>query len=100
MNIQNIQSPPDYINNFVRNNHEQLLKIYEEGLEENNIGILKMICSESQNKMDVQFSDEDDIINNILQKDSWENLKNTIPENKKLFIVQDLDINSFFLLYI
>ena len=100
MNVQNIQSPPDYINNFIRNNNEQLLKIYKEGLELNNFGILKMICSESHNKMDVQFSDEDDIVNNILSKDSWENLKNTIPENKKLFIVQDQDINSIFLLYI
>ena len=100
MNIQNISSLPPYIGKFVNNNKDQLLKIYEEGMKDETIGILKMVCSQVDNKMDVQFSNENDIITNILQKESWGELKNTIPENKKLFIINDLDKKAIFLLYI
>ena len=101
MNIQNISTLPPYIGDFVNTNRDQLLMIYEEGMKDNEtIGILKMVCSQADNKMDVQFSDENDIINNVLQKESWEGLKNTIKDDKKLFIINDLDKNSIFLLYI
>ena len=33
-----------------------------------------------------------------IQKDSWDDLKNSIEKNKKLFIVHDLDLNSMFLI--
>ena len=35
----------------------------------------------------------------MLQKESWEQLKNTIIE-KRLFLVNDLDKNSIFLIYV
>lgn len=102
MNIQDVSQPPRYISTFINNNREKLLNIYEEGISktENGVGILKMVCSEGKNKMDVQFSDEADIINNILQKESWEQVKNSIPEDKKLFIINDEDNDNIFILYI
>jgi hypothetical protein len=36
----------------------------------------------------------------ILEKESVMNLKNNIQENKKLFFIQDLDINSVFLIQV
>ena len=99
MNIQNINSMPDYINQFIKTNSDQLQKIYEEGMENNSFGILCFQCSEKENKMDVQFMN-DTMMCEIIEKDSYMNLKNNIPENKKLFFVQDLDINSVFLIYI
>ena len=49
--------------------------------------------------MDVQFMN-DDMMLEMIQKDSWEQLKKSIPESKKLFFVKDIDLNSVFLIYI
>ena len=48
--------------------------------------------------MDVFFMNEEQILLN-LQKESWENLKNSLND-KKLFMVNDLDKNSIFLIYV
>jgi len=101
MNVQNIDSAPDYIHKFIHMNMEQLCKIYDEGMNNNpelDKGVLVFQCSENDNKMDVQFMN-DEMLEEILQKESVINLKDNIPENKKLFLVQDSDINSIFLIY-
>jgi len=45
------------------------------------------------------FLNKESIIQ-MLTADSWENLKLSIPEDKKLFFVKDEGLNSVFLLYI
>ena len=100
--IQQVESSPDYINKFIHLNMEQLCKIYDEGMYNNSDlknGILFFKCSEKENTMDVQFMN-DEMMCNIIQKESLINLKNNIPENKKLFIIQATDINSIFLIHI
>jgi hypothetical protein len=100
--IQNVDSAPDYIMKFIHGNMEQLCKIYDEGLSNNptlDKGIMMFQCSEENNKMDVQFAN-DEMMCEILEKESVMNLKNNIQENKKLFFIQDLDINSVFLIQI
>ena len=100
--IQHVESAPDYIHKFIHSNMEQLCKIYDEGMYTNSDlekGILCFQCSQENNKMDVQFMN-DEMMCEIIQKESFMNLKNNIPEGKKLFIVQDIDINSIFLIYI
>ena len=100
MSIQTINSAPEYINIFIKNNLEKLNEIYDEGI--NNYkdgGVLFFQCSEENNIMDVQFKNNEMMLE-ILEKDSWENLKLSIQENKKLFIVNDMDKNSIFLIYI
>ena len=99
MNIQNIKSAPEYITKFIHGNLEQLSKIYEEGLSSNDRGILGCKCSEKDNRIDVQFMNEGLIIE-MITKESWDPLKKTIPENKKLMLIQDLDLESIFLIYI
>ena len=99
MNIQNINSAPEYINKFIQGNLEQLNNIYDEGMKSNDFGVLGFQCSEKENKMDVQFMN-DDMMLEMIQKDSWEQLKKSIPESKKLFFVKDIDLNSVFLIYI
>ena len=78
---------------------EQLSKIYDEGLITNPEGILGCKCSEKDNRMDVQFMN-DEMMCEILEKESVMNLKNNIQENKKLFFIQDIDLNSVFLIQI
>jgi len=100
--IQNVDSAPDYIMKFIHNNMEQLCKIYDEGMYNNSEldkGIMMFQCSEKENKMDVQFHN-DEMMCEILEKESVMNLKNNIEENKKLFFIKDLDLNSVFLIQV
>ena len=62
-------------------------------------GILCFQCSEKENKMDVQFMNDEMMIE-IIQKDSLTDLKKNIPADKKLFFVMDQDINSVFFLFL
>jgi len=98
-NIQNISSAPDYINQFIHTNTEDLMSIYEEGIQNFKSGCLGFQCSKETNKMDVQFMN-DTAMCELLQEESWLNLKNNIPENKKLFFIMDQDQNSVFLIYV
>ena len=98
--IQNVSSCPDYIDDFIKNNIHKLLEIYNEGYESNDKeGCLGFYCDKETNKMDVMFLNKS-TITSMMTPDSWENLKLSIPENKKLFLVKDLGINSIFILYV
>ena len=99
MSIQHINSAPDYITKVISGTMEQLGKIYKEGLEQNQNGILACKCSEKDNRMDVQFMNEQMILD-MITKESWEPLKSSIPEDKKLMFIQDIDLNSIFLIYV
>lgn len=97
--IQNVQSAPSYISDFIQANMETLMDIYEEGMATFNTGCMVFVCSKETNKMDVQFMG-DEMMHTIIQKENWEQLKQTIPDNKKLFFIRDEDLNSIFLIYI
>ena len=100
--IQNIDSLPDYIMKFIHNNMEQLCKIYDEGMYNNpnlDKGIMVFQCSEKENKIDVQFMN-DEMMCEILEKESVMNLKNNIQKDKKLFFIRDLDLNAVFLIQV
>jgi hypothetical protein len=98
--IQQVNSCPDYINQFIQTNKEQLLNIYVEGYEANDKeGCLGFVCNQETNKMDVMFLNKENITT-MLTADSWENLKLSIPEGKKLFLVKDEGLGAIFLLYI
>ena len=98
MNVQNISSAPEYISKFINQNFTKLIEIYDEGITNFGCGVLSFKCSEKDNKMDVFFMNEEQMLSN-LQKESWENLKNSLND-KKLFMVNDLDKNSIFLIYV
>ena len=81
---------------------EQLFKIYDEVMKLNSElekGILFFLCSEKENKMDVQFMN-DEMMCEIIEKDSLMQLKTTIEKNKKLLFIRDMDLNSVFLIQI
>tara|TARA_Y100000817_G_scaffold248211_1_gene200392 strand:+ start:1397 stop:1711 length:315 start_codon:yes stop_codon:yes gene_type:complete len=100
--IQQINSCPDYISKFIQLNMEQLCKIYDEGMNLNpglDKGILCFLCSEKENKMNVQFMNNE-MMCEIIEKDSLMQLKTTIEKNKKLLFIRDMDLNSVFLIQI
>ena len=92
-----ISSAPEYISKFINHNFTKLIEIYDEGINEFNTGVLSFKCSEKENKMDVFFMNEEKILIN-LQKESWDNLNKST--DKKIFMVNDLDKNSIFLIYV
>ena len=96
--IQHASTTPSYIDTFIKQNMEQLVHIHDEGINENGSGCLGFKCSEKENKMDVFFMNEE-VILRMIQKNSWEDLKNNIG-NRKLFFINDLDMNAIFLVYI
>ena len=77
-------------------NMEQLQKIYGERSQSK--GILAFQCSEKENKMDVQFMNEQ-MICEMITKESWDNLQAS-KGDKQLFFVKDNDLNSIFLITI
>ena len=96
MSITNVKSTPPYIESFLQANSNKLFEIYDQGMKEhNNVGCLGLKCSEKENKMDVFFMNEE-MICQMLQKDSWENLKRV--NNKYLrFMVINLYLKAIFL---
>ena len=97
--IQNVSSAPEYITTFIRGNLEKLQEIYEEGIQNFGSGCLGFRCTLETNGMDVGFLN-DEMMCQMMEKDSWFALKAGIPESKKLFFVQDMDRDSIFLIYI
>ena len=95
--IQNIESTPPYIGSFLKTNMKQLSDIHDENIKEQGIGCLGFKCSQKENKMDVFFMNEEMMLKQ-LQKESWEQLKQTI-DGKRLFLVNDLDIHPIFVVY-
>ena len=97
MNVQNVSSAPSYISNFINHNFTKLIEIYDEGKTNEGSGVLSFKCSQKDNKMDVFYLNEINILTQIT-KVTWENLKEST--DKKIFMVNDLDTNSVFLIYI
>ena len=97
--IHQTSSAPDYIMNFINKNIIKLEEIYNNGIKEYKNGMLGFKCSQKDNKMDVFFMNEE-LILNMIQKDSWEQILYNKPENKKIFFVNDLDRNAIFMITI
>ena len=102
MSIKNIDAAPDYIMKFIHGNMKQLCNIYDEGMFNNpglEKGIMFFQCSQNNNKMDVQFMN-DEMMENILNKDNIRNIKNNSEKDKKILLIQDLDLECLFLLQV
>lgn len=102
MSVQNIDSAPDYIMKFIHYNMEQLDNIYNEGMYNNpdlDRGFLFFQCSENNNKMDVQFMNNE-MIEEIIDSKNITNVKNNSAATKKICFIQDLDLGCVFLLQI
>ena len=98
MNVQNIKSVPPHIDHFIQGNISKLNEIYDEGIKVFSDGLLSFKCRQSDNKIDVKFMCEEEVINS-LSHDTWEQIK--ISRNdKKLFLIEDFDISSMFFVYI
>ena len=99
MEIKNISSPPEYITDFIKTNSEKLNEIYKEGIEVDSGGLLFCKCSMKENNIDVAFLKEKEL-NNFIAIENWKKYKETIPENKKIIYIIDVDLECSFLIEI
>ena len=93
----NINQLPTYIKEFLQTNMTKLNDIYNDGINEHNEGKLIMKCSQKDNKMDVFFLHNELIREHFSMVHEKINEKNT---QSKILIIQDLDLESIFLVYI
>ena len=99
MEINHVESMPEYIKSFIQTNGEQLKNIYEAGYSANeNNGCLSMKCSIEKNKMDVFFMNKEQISQYIKEEEYNKIVEQS--QGKKIYLVSDLDINSLFIIYI
>ena len=87
MNVQNISSLPDFIDKFIKFNHDKCIEIYDESIKNHNTGLLYFQCDKIKNNVDVMFLYDDKIIE-MMGKESWEMLKNDTGD-KKIFLIKE-----------
>ena len=85
MNVQNVSSMPDYIEQFINFNRDKLLEIYGEGLNRENDGFLYFECNRDDNKVNVLFLGPTKIIE-MIGEEPWEQLKSNRGDKKTFFI--------------
>ena len=101
MNIQNISSLPPYLSSFINSNNEQLNDIYMSSKEQIGPGILSFKVSGSDNRVDVKYMPEYELLHSI-SVEMWEGLKSQaqINGNKKIYLIEDTEKSSMFIVYI
>lgn len=87
MNVQNISSLPDFIDEFIKHNHDKLIEIYDESIKIYNTGLLYFQCDKIQNNVDVMFLCDGKIIE-MMGEQSWEMLKKDAGD-KKIFLIKE-----------
>ena len=94
MNVQNINSLPDFIDKFIKFNHDKLIEIYDEGIKVHEEGLLYFQCDKEKNNVDVFFLYREKIID-MISEESWEMLKKDALD-KKIFLIKEAS-NMFIL---
>ena len=89
MNIQNINSLPEFIDKFIKFNLDKLIEIYKEGINTHKEGLLYFQCDKDENKVDVFFLFHEKILE-LITKESWEQLKIDVAD-KKIFLIKESD---------
>lgn len=89
MNVQNISTLPDYIDNFVKFNKSKLIEIYDNGINQYTSGILYFLCDKDTNNVDVFFLEPNKIMEMISQE-TWEQLKIDAGD-QKIFLIKESD---------
>jgi len=94
MNVQNINSLPDFIDRFIKFNHDKLIEIYDEGIKVHTEGLLYFQCDKEKNNVDVFFLFREKVVE-MISEESWEMLKQDAGD-KKIFLIKESE-NMFIL---
>ena len=94
MNVQNINSLPDFIDRFIKFNHDKLIEIYDEDIKVHTEGLLYFQCDREKNNVDVMFLFREKVVE-MISEESWEMLKRDAGD-KKIFLIKESE-NMFIL---
>ena len=94
MNVQNINSLPDFIDRFIKFNHDKLIEIYDGGIKVHTEGLLYFQCDREKNNVDVMFLFREKVVE-MISEESWEMLKQDAGD-KKIFLIKESE-NMFIL---
>ena len=94
MNVQNINSLPDFIDRFIKFNHDKLIEIYDKGIKVHTEGLLYFQCDREKNNVDVMFLFREKVVE-MISEESWEMLKRDAGD-KKIFLIKESE-NMFIL---
>ena len=93
MNVQNINSLPDFIDRFIKFNHDKLIEIYDEGIKVHTEGLLYFQCDKEKNNVDVEVVisglDEDQAKESLLAEGA-----NPLVISKNLAELKSLKIST------
>ena len=90
---------PDYVHEFIREKKDKLNEIYEGRKSVDGPGYLHIKINVKENKIDVIYIDEM-LKRQMLTKEFCENVETNNKEDKKIYLVEDINLNSLFILYI
>lgn len=79
------------IDNFLKTNLEQLKKIYDEGIKENEDGILLVNYLKQQDKVDVMFLNTNKV-NEIITEEGWKEMKEKAKGHRICLVNNDGNI--------
>lgn len=101
MNVQNLSNLPPYLNQFINTNHEQLNDIYMRAKEDIGPGLLSFKVAESDNRVDVKYMAEEEVLHSM-DREALEGLKRQaeLNGNKKIYLIEDREKSSIFIVYI
>jgi hypothetical protein len=94
-----MENIPDYVHEFIRERKDKLNEIYEGRKSVDGSGYLHIKINVKENKIDVIYIDEI-LKRQMLTKEFCENIETNNKEDKKIYLVEDLKLNSLFILYI
>ena len=86
---------------FIGDNNAQLNDIYMESREQLGPGILSFKCVGSENRVDVKYMPDQEILQSI-NIEVLEGLKRQAKQNgdKKIYLIEDMEKSSMFIVYI
>lgn len=96
-NINNVDSVPDYINNFIVSNEEGIKKIYNEEKSQRGDGFIYINISVKENKLDLIYLTNEQK-NNVSIDD--ETLNKLLVDDKILIMIDDNEYKTRFIIYI
>ena len=90
---------PDYVHEFIKEKKDKLNEIYEGQKSIDGPGYLHIKINLKENKTDVIYIG-DVLKKKMLSKGFCENIEANNKEDKNIYLVEDLKLNSLFILYI
>ena len=93
-----VDSVPEYISNFIRENEENIKKIINDEQNNRGEGIIYIDTDLKENRLDLVFLTNEEAINTLQFSDDF--LKNTKMKDKTSIIINDNEYKTRFIIYI